>query len=264
MKNEFKMMNSAEYFAVDAMSKSRLDQIAKSPAHLQEWLKNPPAPTPAMQLGSAFHCALLEPDRFPASYGELPDVNRTTKEGKAAYAAWLEENPGKIGLKADVMEQIRKMQGAFNAHSFIAKILKGAAIERCAFWQDEETSVACKARPDIVTPDGLVIDLKTTEDATAEAFSRDSWKHRYHVQAAMYLEGVSKALGRKHEAFLFIAVEKSPPYAITTYVADQEFLARGREAMRRDLMRYAECVRKNEWPAYSEEVQTLTLPRWAI
>jgi hypothetical protein len=259
-----KNLNMAEYLATEAISKSGLDQIAKSPAHYQAWLRDKPEPTTAMVFGSALHCALLEPERFHGVYVQSPKFDRRTNAGKAEAADWEKSNAGKIPLSPDQWQTLHEMQDAFHSHKLISGVLGGAQIERCAFWTDQETGVLCKSRPDIVTSDGLVLDLKTTEDAAGPAFSRSAWNYRYHVQAAMYLEGVSQALGKKHEAFLFIAIEKTAPYAINVHMADQVFVGTGREHMRRDLLRYAECLHKNQWPGYPQEVQTLTLPQWAV
>lgn len=259
-----KNMNMSEYLAAEGISKSGLDQLSKSPAHYQAWLKEKPEPTAAMIFGSAVHCALLEPHRFPGSYVQAPEIERRSNAGKAAYADWERANAGKMVLSQDQMETIRGMQDAFNSHPLVSGVLRWAQIERCAFWRDEETNVLCKSRPDIVTSNGLVIDLKTTADASKEAFARDSWKYRYHVQAAMYLEGVTSVLGKLHSDFLFIAVEKEAPYAISVYAAEPVFLTIGRDQMRAGLQRYAECNSRNEWHGYPEEVQKLSLPTWAL
>jgi hypothetical protein len=257
-------MNMEKYLAAEGISKSGLDQIARSPAHYQSWLRYKPEPTPAMLFGSALHCALLEPNRFTENYSLLPDVNRTTKEGKAAYAEWQALNAGRTGLKPEQMHTIVGMQDAFHAHPLLKSVLKGAQIEQSIFWEDPVTGVKCKARPDIITSNNLVIDVKTTDDASPDGFSRSSWTYRYHVQASYYMQGVAAALKFKPESFLFVVIEKYQPYAIAVYMADSAMVNLGIEHARRDLDRYAACLKEDRWPAYSSEVQPLALPRWAF
>lgn len=257
-----KIMNMAEYLASPAISKSGLDQINHSPAHYQAWLKHRPEPTKAMAFGSALHCALLEPDRFTSAYAEAPDCDKRTTKGKEAFAAWEQENQGKISLSKDDMEKLRNMQDAFFSHTLVSGALNNAFIERSVFWRDEATGVDCKARPDIVT-DGLILDLKTTEDAGIKEFSRSAFNWRYHVQAAMYLAGASAALKQEFKEFVFIAIEKEPPFAIAVYRADPELLKRGRYEMQENLFTYAKCVINGSWPAYPDVVQTIQLPVWA-
>jgi exodeoxyribonuclease VIII len=108
-----------------------------------------------------------------------------------------------------------------------------------------------------------VADLKTTEDASPAAFARSVATYRYHVQAAFYLDGL-RACDAQIDAFAFVAVEKTPPYLVAVYSADEICLARGREEYRADLLTFAECLRTDCWPGYPPFVQPLSLPAWAL
>ncbi|NBO40554.1 MAG: hypothetical protein EBU92_03265, partial [Betaproteobacteria bacterium] len=58
-------------------------------------------------------------------------------------------------------------------HAGACTLLDGdIAIENSMFWTDQETGIECRARPDIIRPDGLIVDLKTTQDAGASAFAK--------------------------------------------------------------------------------------------
>jgi exodeoxyribonuclease VIII len=129
------------------------------------------------------------------------------------------------------------------------------------FWQMMD--INCKARPDYIRQDkGLILDLKTCLDARSDPFSRSCWNYRYHVQAAYYLDGYRVATEESAEAFLFIAIEKAPPYAVAVYHANEDMIDQGRSEYQRDLITYAECLAKDEWPGYPEEIASLVLPRW--
>ena len=47
------------------------------------------------------------------------------------------------------------------------------------------------------------------------------------------------------------------------YRLTEDAIEGGRDQLRPLLARYAECVARNEWPAYSDEVQNIALPTWA-
>jgi hypothetical protein len=79
----------------------------------------------------------------------------------------------------------------------------------------------------------------------------------YHVQAAHYLNGLEA------EKFIFIAVEKSYPFAVAVYELDASALLEGGSLAFRDLRRIATCRGLDEWPGYSQEITTLSLPMWA-
>jgi hypothetical protein len=251
-----------EYLAADGISKSGLDQIAKSPAHYQAWLKEKPEPTKAMQFGSALHCALLEPEVFKATYTVAPEVDKRTTRGKAEFAEWEQANQGRIALTSAEFQRLTAMQDAFRSHSLVSGILSDALIERAAFWTCPDTGVLCKAKPDVVTS-GLILDLKTTEDGRKRAFESSVANFRYHVQAAHYLRGVSTCTGSPHTEFLFVAIEKTAPFAISVYRADPTMVGQGEEILRANLRTYAECVASGQWPSYPDRVQNISLPAWA-
>jgi exodeoxyribonuclease VIII len=62
---------------------------------------------------------------------------------------------------------------------------------------------------------------------------------------------------------LFIAVEKEPPFAVGLYNLDAESIEIGRQKNEQNLVRLQECIEANNYPAYSTEIQTISLPNWA-
>jgi exodeoxyribonuclease VIII len=130
-------------------------------------------------------------------------------------------------------------------------------------WVDEISGLQCKCRPDWLLDDSsMMVDLKTTEDASPKAFQQSIAKWRYHVQAAWYLDGIEKATGKRPEQFIFIAVEKKPPYACAVYVADPQMVEIGGQTARADLDKLNICKAADYWPGYSDQVEVINLPPW--
>lgn len=186
-------------------------------------------------------------------------------------AEWLQNNQGRIVLTQDQWEQLHAMRAAVMAHPAAA----GALLKL----------------------QNVVVDLKTTEDASPEGFARSIANWRYDLQHPYYLDGLREAIRQsgltempagnaelsaywidqqtgvlcrcrpdfwrgepKH--FVFIAVEKRPPYAVGVYVLDDESVDLGRAQYRADLNRYAACVEADYWPGYGDRVQTISVPAW--
>ena len=63
----FSRLPAEEYFALPGISISRLKELRRSPQHFQYALTHPKV-SKALTLGSAVHCAILEPERFDAQY----------------------------------------------------------------------------------------------------------------------------------------------------------------------------------------------------
>jgi len=251
-------MNNADYHSDPAVSASHLHSIAKSPAHYYSRylapVKPPSIQTTAMQFGSLVHTAILEPDELAARYGVCPP--RNTKAGKEAAEQ----------MKADGIEAITQsdwdtaaaMSDAVYAHPAASELLQQGAPEQSFWWDDNETGLRCKCRPDWLRPDGVVVDLKTTQDASPKGFAKSIANFRYHVQAAHYLNGLEA------QRFVFIAVEKTYPFAVGTYELDRVSLDEGQRLAARDLRRIAACRKLDKWPGYSQTISTLTLPAWAF
>lgn len=62
------MLTNAEYHGGELVTKSKLDLIERSPAHLKYQLDNPREETKALRIGKALHCAVLEPEVFLQEY----------------------------------------------------------------------------------------------------------------------------------------------------------------------------------------------------
>ena len=135
--------------------------------------------------------------------------------------------------------------------------------ETTHMWTDAGFGLECKCRPDWLTNDGsIVVDLKTTKDASPRGFKQSVANYRYHVQAAWYLHGLEQATGKRPDQFIFICVESTAPYAVAVYAADAEMIERGHDQAMRDLAKLAVCKAADHWPSYSEQIETLSLPAW--
>ena len=246
------------------ISKHGLDLINRAPALYQHKLLNPETErAPALRWGSLVHTRVLEPHLWDETTIVAPDIDRRTKVGKEAWESFIALAGGREVISRDEALELEAIAAAVRAHPSAAALLDGdVSVEDSVYWTDEETGIACRARPDLIRCDGIVVDLKTTQDASAGSFARDAAKYRYHVQAAFYLDGL-RANGVAVDSFAFVAVEKSSPFLVQCFVADDDFVTAGRAAYRRDLELYKRCLTSGDWPGYAETIQPLSLPAWA-
>ena len=252
-------MNNHEYHANPAISKSGLDRINISPAHYKAWLTEDRVETPAMKLGTAAHCAILEPERFQSDYIAAPDgIDRRTKAGKEAWSDM--ESSGKIILPAADYAALLAMRESVMSHQSARELLSEGVAEQSFFGRLWDVDVKC--RPDWLTS-GIVVDLKTTQDASLIGFSKSIANFRYAVQHAFYCDVLS-VCGVEPQAFIFVAVEKTAPYAVGVYEMDAASVEIGREAYQRNLDTYKRCLDTSEWPAYSTAIESISLPKWAM
>lgn len=262
-------VDNAAYHAHPAVSKSHLDEIERSPLHYWARFLDPnrivPAPTPAMVIGTAVHTHVLEMQEWDKQYVIAPEgIDRRTKAGKEEWAAFESECQGKTVLKREEGELIAAMGRAVYGHPAAAMLLAlSGRAETSHFWTDETTGLECKCRPDYLLEDcSVIVDLKTTEDASPRGFQQSIARYGYAKQAAWYLHGVEQSTGVCPSQFIFICVEKKPPFAVGVYAADAEMIKYGWEKAERNLERIAECRAANYWPSYSTEIEPISLPPW--
>lgn len=256
-------MSPEAYHLHPSLSKSGMDNLAQSPMHFKYRRENPDNQSDALRFGSAFHTLLLEPGQFNGRVVIWSGAPRNTKAGKDEYAAALMDNPGKLLIKQAEYDQMLGMCKAIKAHPAANIILSGKGkVEPSLFWSDPGTGVECRARPDWLRDDGLLVDLKTTINASPEAFNVSAGNFRYHVQAAYYSEGYYRVTGNQAAGFVFVAVEKEAPYGVSVLEMDLEDLLLGEREAHRLLDIYQECLKANRWPGYSTKIETMKLPAW--
>jgi len=261
-------MNNTEYHAHPAVSKSHLDLIARSPLHYWARYLDPnrvaPEPTAAMRLGTALHTHVLELSRWDEQIAVAPACDRRTKAGKEAFAAFEADAAGKTVITADDADVVMAMGRSVLRHPGAAMLLGMAGkAETTHMWTDPIYGLECKCRPDWLTDDGsIIVDLKTTRDASPRGFKRSIADYRYHVQAGWYLNGIEQATGKRPDQFIFICVESTAPYACAVYAADEVMTDRGHEQAMQDLGKLATCKAADSWPSYSDQIETISLPGW--
>ncbi len=272
------LMTNEDYHAnTTHISKSGLDEISQSPAHYYARYLDPERerkePTPALALGSAVHAAILEPELFKSQYWSIDDakiceeIEGAKPRATSRYKEWLAVqerfNAGKEMLTADQFKHCIRMRDAVWSHPGAAYLLNEGYREQSFFFNEPTTQAPCKIRPDFLNPSiRWVTDVKTTDDASPAAFGRSFFNYRYHVQAALILDGLAAIEGTPWDGIAFIAVEKEPPYAVAVYYATAEDIMDGRVAYRGNLLTYLECKARNQWPGYSTQVQPIQRPSW--
>lgn len=265
-------MTEKEYRQAEGISRSELWRLNPDNGGTPEkfkWAQEHPEPaTPALIFGQVVHKLLLEPDTFVEEFAVAPAVDRRTKDGKAAYAEFLESLAGRQEIKLEDMARATEMVKALHDSPFVSALLAGAETEKPLFWTDSDTGEACKIRLDALTEiggDPIIIDYKSTGDASAEGFIRSALKYGYDFQSGMYCEGV-KVLTGKAPRFVFIAQEKEAPYSVNVLEADSQFILRGTDKFRELLGIYHECNLTGNWYGLmgpDPVITYLMLPAWA-
>ena len=274
-------VDAATYHRFRAASASGLRVIhAGTPAHLRRSWDDQDKPSLALVLGTLIHGLVLEPQTplpriaiVPETY-IVPDDAKPAKgapqpgetvpwNNRAGYCRqWraLQEAAGKIVLDAEDMATVRECAQAVEANDEAAELLRKCIHRESTLVWETEARTPCKARLDAWGEDALIVDVKTTTDASPSGFARSAYDLGYHLQAAWYVDGLEALTGWK-ASFYFVAVEKDSRL-VTVHHATHDFLQRGREAYGRALAQFEEAWASGVWPGYAPGIHDLNVPEW--
>ncbi len=262
-KNGVHDISIEQYHSSEGISRSQLMLLDKSPYHFwyeclsgQALLKES---TPAMNIGSAFHTLLLEPEKFSSEFAIIPKVDRRTKLGKDAYDSFINDNLNKILLSDEQFFKVEQMVELVSQHEIVKTLLDESVYEQSIFWSDKETGLQFKTRPDIWSSK-MIVDLKTTSDASPYSFARSALNYGYYLQAGMIYEAC-KAIGKPIEMFVILACEKEAPHVPAVYMMNDEALQYGVDQFVLYKRKLKKCIDSDKWPGYP--VQELSLPKFA-
>nr|MDQ5861771.1 PD-(D/E)XK nuclease-like domain-containing protein [Actinomycetota bacterium] len=213
-------VNSDDYHADPALGSTSLKTLAsRTPAHWK-WESEHPVHKDIYDLGTVTHSLILEGDESGVEVIDVDDKRGNKWTIPAAAAV----NNGKIPLKRSEWEMVKAMRDSVMAHPLARAAFTDHRAEESVFWEEDGQLLKC--RPDAWKP-GLLVDLKTAANADPREFGRTAYKLGYAQSADHYTEGVRIMTGETLP-FLFVNVEKSPPYLVSVVQLDDEALAAGR------------------------------------
>lgn len=229
------------------LSYSSLKSFIKSPAHFLAYKRRDFVESASMRLGTAVHSALLEPEEFAKIY-DVTDLRKNTK----AYKEMVALNPKKIYLNNSDWRSIQEIKRRFAQNREATELLDFCS-KRETEVKREIQGVPFRGFVDAMSKD-VIVDIKTTQDASAEGFSKSVYNFSYHLQAAIYKE----LTGAKE--FYIIAIENVAPHNICIYRLSQDALDSGYSMMSKGIDSFKNW--NGEETGYVND-GILNLPRWA-
>ena len=251
----------------------------------------------ALIMGTLVHAAILEPDKpLPKLVMKPEDPNfYRTNVGKQWKAE--QHKLGKVILKVEELAAVNAMVDSIKAHATCKRIFATGRSEVSIFervsveiGRADITSgldtiaknimmtqeVLLKARMDWLPEGNALVDIKTVLGGGAEPdeFQKIITARRYWTQATWYLDRWNSCFARfiegkeyqpycqPKENFVFIAVEKVPPYLVNTFYIDEETLNLGRRQNARDIESYARCIKNGVFPGFSEDIKKIGITDW--
>jgi hypothetical protein len=287
------------YHADAALSNSQLSGMAgaKTPAHFHHLQSHPFESTAAMTFGTAVHHRILEAHSYADTYdvasvccAEVKSTGAACKNMGALRfdGRWYcgVHSPSRA-VKTLVADPIHALSPedhqtieAIHANVILAEaahplteiitsdVGKGnyqdGYTELSLRWEDEMTGLMLRGRIDYISLDGMYLgDIKTTADASPDAWAKSVAKYGYHRQEAMYLRGMDALVGKELRDFRFILAESSMPGLVVVRALYRADVTRGNDELNDLLERYALCSTSGKWWGYdTTTVHVGGLPAW--
>lgn len=243
------------YHAEPSLSSSQLKEFMRSPKHF----KFGATPDSAVfRFGRAAHGMAFDPDIF---FRDNLVVDASTRNTKIYKEAAAKAGPGQTVYLQHEIAAATEVAVAARTDDVACDYFDKTKFETSFFW--EEQGMHCRARTDMWQPQyNRVCDLKTVQDASPEAFTRAVFNYKWHISAAWYRRGM-ESCGQTVDEWLWIAVEKTAPYAVQVYRPDPSILDLADAEIDQALRYLAECDSADRWPSYADGVFNLALPAWA-
>ena len=229
-----------EYLKLPFWSYSSLEHARKSAAHARAArLGGSKKPTDDMQLGSALHVAILEPDQVGKRIAVwIGDV----RKGKV-WEAFKNTNKGRIILTKNQFDQLFIMSQAVHASPFAKEILpKIIDVELSKI--GTINGLRIKSRLDARTSD-TILDIKKVQSADTRAFTRAVTTYSYDIQAALYCRMFDM------DKFVFLCIENEPPCDVVPFIVSHDMLTNGGRKLDQCIETVRAAEKSGLWPGRS-------------
>lgn len=245
--------------------------LTKSPYHA--WMYHP-------KLGNIDREATADMDRGTILHdcifcgGMSPNVVILPFDNYRTKAAQEERDGAKERGKTPILE--RELGEFTGAAIEIRKRIESMGIsldgqfEAVVIWTeiaDDGTEVKCRGRLDLWrSHDGTILDLKTCTIAHPAKCVKAMLEYGGDIQRAAYTSAIEwnfpDLAGRVE--FINLFAEFQPPYFVTPIRHGGSMKELGKLKWRRAINKWAECLRRNEWPGYVTDIIEVSAPQWAI
>ena len=256
-----------QYHESEGISSSVLKTALRSKAHLKLLKEEGFKRNKSMVLGDAIHMYILEPNRFAENYTEEKEVYKRNINGHVAGEPKLDENGEEIVMLKHLTDssldiageeyvKFKSMIKAYNECEEAKELRANAEHVETSFFFDK-----FKVRPDFITRDGWIVDLKTVggmKDNPSEVnnFNRDFWEFGYDLQMFMYESIVKQFMDVK--GFIFICLDAKKPSGVKIYKfinGESKWFEIGGYRFHEALEIMKQCEETNDYRKYDKVIE---------
>lgn len=262
-------MPNDDYHAYAGLSSTGVKNILRSPAHYKA---DSFERTRAMEIGSAIHAAILEPEYFKDQYvlaEDIPDRKQKDYKSLVKIKSTKDEKGESTGDGSQfvfIKAEVKNLRGMYRSvkrnKTAMAIYMQDGFSELAAFIECPDTGVLMKCKFDRITGmTDISLDAKKCQDARSPAFTRAIGSYGYYISAAYYSH-IYWLLTDCALSFKYNAIEEKAPWGSKVYTASKGANMYGEIEFKKALEIYAECEKNDEWNSYLDEDEEIDVPYW--
>jgi hypothetical protein len=242
-------INERDYRNAHGLNKSMLVKFMKSPRHYLEALNEKNEPTESMKVGTALHTMLFRdsPDDYFAVMKKVDKRKTADKEYATQFEA---DNAGKTIITSEQDDVARAMHKALMDNGRFKDLYEKTTYREMGIFADykhEDQNFRIKGMLDGYSKsEGIVYDVKSSQDAHIDSFKWDFKKFRYDLQQVHY----TRLLGQTNlpfTQFVFVVVENKAPYGVAFYTLGMDSYMKTHEEWKSWLEYYGKLNHKQDF-----------------
>lgn len=240
----------------------------------------------AMALGRGAHCLMLGDEVFDAGYIYVPadapqrptepqikarDEGRITDAAAKRFDFWDAFDAraeGRTMLTADQVEKIGRMAGNMKLSRECTEALQGDLMEVSLIWQDRDTGIWLKARPDMIPEKHYDFsDLKTIAPQNPDfrrAIDKSIRERGYHMQFGLSAMGFKALTGEAVRSCALVFTQTTKAHECACVSLDADAIYWGQVQMRHAINIVARCMEDRHWPMQIDGILNYALPEHEI
>lgn len=254
-------LSMKDYRDAKGLAQSDLSIFEQSPArfHRGERIE----PTADMEFGTLFHTLLFTGNAdfhtIPETYmgpesakKDAPMVEKAWNWNAVFCKTWADSHQDKPMIARDgdnSASWLKAMTAKVEAHPLAKDLLSRLTPEVSIFARHPDDGLLLKGRLDgfIRGTKTIIVELKTTRDASTEAFSREIYKRQYHRKAAWY-RLLCHQMKISPIEFWYIAIEKGLNPRVNVRQLAERAMDKGDFDNDDGLQLYRRCRHADFWP----------------
>ena len=236
-----------EFIESRPLSYSSLKKFRESPRHYASKFLTPKKPdTEAMILGKIVESLVFESkEQFEKQFRVFKKASGTGSKALNDAVKDQAKADKILLITEDDLQTAKYCKESLLDHNESRQLIEGKTMyQQRLEWRNKASNLPLLGYLDFRSnawDSDILVDLKTTNNADPDEFTRAIVKWDYHIQAAAYLDAYHKKF-YQFPMFIFLAVETKEPYNVSVNFMESKILELAKDEFLGSLLAFRKCM----------------------